>query len=327
MSSLHSLIETHGADAARALVQPGEAALVSIAQEVMSDDCMSAGFSFSGFCIMALPHKKLSSNEEVWVRKGHKLTMHVAPGHMELDANNRPIMLGVPYGSRARLLLIYLTTQALKTNSREVELSGSLRSWMDEHNISTGGQSYRDISEQSRRLSACKILFLYGENSGGRRVADGLAKADLIDRGLFITDNGDPRQGTLWRDKVVLSQTFFNAIREHPVPLRMSALRAIASKSAVIDIYLWLAYRLHSLQGPTPISFQALRDQFGAGYSDDPASLQPFRRKFLEQFAAATAAYPEAKFEVGRGHITLHPSPPPVPETSADRRFLRLISP
>ena len=39
-----------------------------------------------------------------------------------------------------------------------------------------------------------------------------------------------------------------NALSEHPVPVSESALRAIRPRSMVIDIYIWLAYRLHALK-------------------------------------------------------------------------------
>ncbi len=321
MGTIHELITTHGFQRARELVSPKEHEHIDIAREVMSDEASRTGFTYSGFCLTCLPHRRLKSNEQVWVRKGHKLTMHVAPGHLELDDENKPIMLGVPYGTRSRLVLLYLTSRALQTGCREVELSGSMRAWMEDHRISTGGSSYRDIQEACKRLSACKMLFLWDKEVNGRKIGDALAKADLIQGGLFLSDC-DPRQGSLWRDTVTLSETFFNALREHPVPVRMSAIRAISSKSAVIDLYLWLAYRLHSLKEPTPITFASLRDQFGAGY--ELSSHYAFRRKFIENLSSAASAYPEAKLEVEASHIVLHPSPPPIPETSEDRRLMRL---
>ena len=39
-------------------------------------------------------------------------------------------MLGVAHGARARLILIYLQTQAVLTNSRETSLGRSMREWM-----------------------------------------------------------------------------------------------------------------------------------------------------------------------------------------------------
>ena len=55
--------------------------------------------------------------------------------------------------------------------------------------------------------------------------------------------------------------------KRHPVPLEEAAIRAIANNSMALDIYAWLAYRLHSLLKPTPISWRAVAQQFGAGFN------------------------------------------------------------
>ena len=57
-----------------------------------------------------------------------------------------------------------------------------------------------------------------------------------------------------------------------------------------IDVYVWLAYKLHVLQARTPLRWPALYAQFGAGF----ASIKNFRPSFLDALAAATAAYPGA---------------------------------
>jgi hypothetical protein len=77
-----------------------------------------------------------------------------------------------------------------------------------------------------------------------------------------------------------------------------------------IDIYIWLAYRLHKLDKPLPITWKALYGQFGAGFQ----RIRAFREKFKEPLALALAAYPEAIVELDNGGVRLHPSPPPVAE-------------
>jgi len=103
-------------------------------------------------------------------------------------------------------------------------------------------------------------------------------------------------------------QTFYDALRQHPVPLREAALRELADRSASLDLYIWLAYRLHTLSGPTPVRWAALREQFGTSYSE----LRFFRRDFPKMLAPAVAAYSEAQVEVGDDGVVLHPSPSPV---------------
>jgi hypothetical protein len=76
-----------------------------------------------------------------------------------------------------------------------------------------------------------------------------------------------------------------------------------------IDIYVWLAYRLHSLAKPTPLSWRAVKTQFGAGF----AAMNNFKIRFLPNLRLALAVYPQAKVEDdGDKGLILHPSPPPV---------------
>ena len=181
---------------------------------------------------------------------------------------------GVPYGSRARLILIYLQTEAVKTRSRTVELGASMRNWLGRMGIPTGGKNYKDVMEQARRIEGSIVSFTWHGDDGTARWRD------TIVRGRFepLSDEADPRQGRLFVDTVELSETFYEALLRHPAPIHEAALRHIANKSAVIDVYLWLAYRLHILEQPVNVSWSALQAQFG---SELPAPLglqAPLRR-------------------------------------------------
>jgi hypothetical protein len=63
----------------------------------------------------------------------------------------------------------------------------------------------------------------------------------------------------------VLDEVFYEMLRKHPVPLREAALRELADRSASLDLYIWLAYRLHVLCGPLAVTWPALHGQFGEG--------------------------------------------------------------
>ena len=59
-----------------------------------------------------------------------------------LDIRKQPI--GVPYGSIARMILLYLQTQAVRTRSREVELGASMNAWLTAMGIPIGGKTVPD---------------------------------------------------------------------------------------------------------------------------------------------------------------------------------------
>ena len=115
-------------------------------------------------------------------------------------------------------------------------------------------------------------------------------------------------QPSLWKDRVLLDEDFYRALIEHPVPVSESGLKAIGPRSLVIDVYIWLAYRLHSLKTSTDVSWSALHKQFGSGFDRE----WDFRRHFLITLELALAAYPDAKVSLGERGLILHPSRPAI---------------
>jgi len=289
----------HGRERAREIVDAKTRPLVDIAAEVMADETQRIGISYTGFCLTALPHKKLA-DDAPWEKRGHRVTLLVEPGR--LKHGGRTKLYGVPYGARARMILLYLQTQAIRTGSREVELGRSMRDWMERMGLAIGGETAHALREQAARISACSLKFFW-EDAG----SDGFERGAIVRSGLRFQAE-DSSQGSLWEDRVVLDETFYAALRDHPVPLLEAAIRQLRDRSMSLDIYVWLAWRLHSLTRSTPISWAALHAQFGTGFK----AVRQFKPRFTEALDAALAAYPEARVELGEKAITLYPARPPI---------------
>ena len=224
---------------------------------------------------------------------------------MKAGPGDRPIHVGVPYGSRARLILIYLQSEALRTGSRDVELGKSLRAWLTRMGIPIGGKNLSVVREQTERISRCRLTF---EVRQGSRL--GIASQSIMDSAIFLDPSDEEAQGNLFSQKARLSEAFFEGLKRHPVPIEEAAIGAISNNSMAIDVYCWLAYRLHSLERPTTLTWSAVKAQFGAGYT----AMNNFRLRFLPNLKLALAVYPEARVEIndkGVGLI-LYPSRPPV---------------
>ena len=297
--NVHRLVLVHGRELAREMVDARTRPLVDIAAEVLADDTQRIGISYTGFCLTALPHKRLP-DDEPWEKKGHRVTLLVEPGRLKHGGKIK--LFGVPYGARARMILLYLQTQAIRTRSREVALGRSMRDWMERMGLAVGGETAHALREQAARMSACSLKFFW-EDAG----------SDCFERGAIVRSGlrfhaEDSTQGSLWEDRVVLDETFYAALRDHPVPLLEAAIRQLRDRSMSLDIYVWLAWRCHQLGKPTPISWPAIHGQFGAGYK----AVRQFKPRFTEALGAALAAYPEARVDVGDKAITLHPARPPI---------------
>jgi hypothetical protein len=299
MGTVHRLLEARGKQGTLELGSL-ERQEVEAAATYMADEDAGVGFLYSGWCQAALPHRRLP-DAEGWQIQSERITLVVEPG-MRPGAAGRPEPVGVPYGSRARLILIYLQSEAIRTKSREVELGGSLRAWLQRLNIPQGGKSISAVREQAERLSLCRLTFRV--QSGG---SVGLLNQSIVDSALFL-DGHDKGQPSLFLEKAKLSEGFYAQLQKHPVPLEEAAIRAVSNNSQALDIYAWLAYRLHSLNGPRPVTWRALRPQFGAGFG----RLDNFRARFLDNLKLALAVYPAARVGVDEKGLVLHPSRPPV---------------
>ena len=299
MGQVHKLILDHGIEQARIYaVNKAERQAIDAAFEVMSDEKGRIGVAHAGFAMAALPHKRVS--ELVWEKDGGAVKLLVESG---LDVDRQAV--GIPYGSIARMILLYLQTQAVRTRSREVELGASMNAWLKAMDIPVGGKTYQAVREQSRRISRCRLTFF-------RRTE----KAEMVTNGAFVRDAIVPLDSShgqlpLWQERVRLDEGFYQSLIEHPLPLREAAVRQISNRSMAIDLYVWLAYRLHALPRPVPVPWQALRRQFGEGYRE----LRFFRRDVLPNLKLALAVYPEAHVDIDeKDGLILYPSAPPIPE-------------
>jgi len=304
MGEVHSVIIRHGIETARAMAATkAERRAVDAAATILAEEDARMGITHAGFAMTSLPHKRIE--EAIWRRQSPTTTLIVASGHDEAGT-----IIGVPYGSIARLILLYLQTEAIRTGSPEVELGRSMNAWLSRMSLAIGGRTYQLVSEQARRISACRLTFFL-ERPGIKQFENGA----FVASGISMAGVCDPLQPSLWQEKVRLDEGFLKSLKEHPVPVREEAIRVIGTRSMAIDIYIWLAYRLHALNKATPISWISLHTQFGAGFKH----IRQFKPTFTEALSLAVAVYPEACVAVGQDGLTLHPSAPAVPKAEARR--------
>lgn len=299
MARVHSLLLEHGKE--EVLRGDLERSVVEAAAGYLSSDDTDIGYLFSGWAQAALPHRRLP-DDAAWQVTTDRVTLIVQPG-LRPAPGGTPVSVGVPYGSRARLILLYLQTEAIRTNCREVELGRSLHAWLRRLAIPIGGKQMAAVRDQAERISRCRLSFQIKQ---GNRT--GLVNQHILETSMFIED--DSAQGGLFVEKAGLSQSFFEELKKHPVPVEEAAVRQIANNSLALDVYCWLAYRLHSLNGPITVSWKALHGQFGRSV----ARLDHFKEHFRTVLELAVSVYPDANVEEapnGTGLI-LKPSRPPV---------------
>ena len=207
------------------------------------------------------------------------------PGNqLQYERVNGPFTLGMtaglnsklPFGTNPRLILAWLCTEVVRTQSRDIVLGRSLSEFMRKLGISsTDGRGQARLRNQMERLFSCSVSMIYKDDN--RRARANAVLADLTD---FWWNPKRPDQAGLWESKVRLSESFFNEIVSHPVPLDLTTLKALKRSPLGLDLYLWLVYRTFPLRDPQRITWKQVYRQFGVA-RPKPAITKPFKTSAL----------------------------------------------
>ena len=259
-------------------------------EDEQAQEAGALGFMARAMVQATLPHSKITGNEFTRVNGNYSLSIMA------------PSAIGLPYGTIPRLLLAWLTTEAVKTKSRELELGDSLSGFMAELDMMpTGGRwgSITRLKDQSRRLFASSITAVYESGPGFAVINQAVA-----DRAQFWWDNKHPEQAGLWKSTVTLSENFFNEVIDRPVPIDMRAIKALKKSPMALDIYTWLTYRTSYLKRPTVIPWSSLALQFGSDYS----RLRAFKAAFLQELKKIVLVYWQVQVEATEQGLIVKPS-------------------
>ena len=271
---------------------------------------------------MSLPVRKPADDKASIIRQDGQYTLAITPRPVlqRIDGQQRMAVLGVPYGSLPRLVLIHIMTEAVRTRSRHIVLGTSFTDWMRRmgfRSISYGPRgSATLIREQLDRLLACEWMIRWDSE-----IADGNREFAVKEVKLTNDYAGrDDRRGTFSRE-IMLTEGFFDHLRDHAVPLDENAIRQLRDSATALDLYTWLAYRLPRIgkARPSLLSWSQLAVHFG----NDGNNIRKFRQTIRDAWERhVSAVYPEARAEFDTTAIRLFASPAPL-----QRRALRLVAP
>ena len=216
----------------------------------------------------------------------------------------------LPFGNLPRLILAWLSTEAVRTQNREIVLGRSLSDFMRELGIySSGGVVQIRLRNQMRRLFGCTVQLIYKDANVERFVNSPIAES-----GEYWWNPQRPDQSSLWDSKIELSEKFFNEIISHPVPIDMNTLAALKRCSLGLDLYLWLVYRTFALRAPQRLTWKQLYRQFGPTPNSAAThdAVQNFRRRILREMKKIKLAWPDLNYTTAPGVLILHPSTPAI---------------
>ena len=266
------------------------------------------GFMARTMALCSLPRTNPGNRKE-YKRVNGPFTLYMVAG-----GGNK-----LPFGNLPRLILAWVCSEAVRTQSRVLILGDSLSDFMRALGIySSSGGKHTRLRNQMKRLFGCTVTMIYEDEN-----VDATVNAVIADSTVFWWNKRKPDQPSLWDSKIELGEKFFNEIIHHPVPIEMNTLTALKRSTLGLDLYLWLVYRTFSLRAPQRLTWKQVYRQFGAhpAKASDNQTVQHFRIKVLRELKKIKLAWPDLNYSTGRGVLILLPSTPAIAPVAAPLRL------
>jgi replication initiator protein len=296
--------------AAKGRPKRDELELARAAADLWEQDEPELNYLARLWCQTSLPYRD-PGDVPAWGRRNGALSLVVQPGMMVGPAGQLE-SIGFPYGTLPRLLLTWLSTEAVRTQEPVLLLGDSLSAFMRALGlVPTGGRNgtITRLKKQMERLFLASLTVRW-DSTPDRQAGGRLNVASSYD--LWWSER-DPDEPLLMPSTVRLSAEFFHEVTEHPVPLSLGALRALRGSALRLDIYVFLCHRLSYLHHPTTVSWEALRGQFGSTLGADKNGRGRFKQEFERNLREVLVVYREANVESTRAGLALQPSRTHVP--------------
>lgn len=263
----------------------------------------------SCLCQVGFPRKRIK--EDIFERSWGNSRLLVRGGY--LNKNGKMTSQEVPYGPLPRLITAYINRIIKQTKAREIPLGFTMRRFMQELGIEdaqqTGGKNGR-IGYFMRALEAtiASELILGWDDHISKDNTAWIRTAESYRP--WYTRSED--QGALFQGEIIVSEAYYKMVTDHSVPINFTALKNLKGSSLALDIYVWLAYRMNSLERQSVIlSWENLHGQFGHEYTGSQG-VKKFRANFLKALRLVEEVYPGLNYKVLRGRLQLLPSPTPI---------------
>ena len=273
-----------------------------------SEAAPALGFMARTMALCSLPRTNPGDQLQYKRKNGPYTLIMTATGEYKL-----------PFGNLPRLLMGWVCSEAVRTQSRDLVLGDSLAEFMRTLGIysSSGGTQTR-LRNQMNRLFNSSVRLVYKNERGEATVSSSVA-----DRTEFWWNERKPDEYSPWESKIRLGEDFFNEIIQHPVPLNMNILAALKRSALGLDFYLWLNYRIFALRAPLWLSWPSLYRQFGADptKAGDKFIVRNFRKDSLRELKKIKLSWPELNYATAKGVLILYPSKPAIAPTTGPQRL------
>jgi hypothetical protein len=284
--------------------------LVESAEALRQGDIDEIAFQHSVLCQTSLPYR--STPERRWEAQNGNVMLLVQAGEAYDPIRKQWVELPLPFGPKARLILMYLNSEAIRTQSPIIDAGDSMTSFLRQlQGREPNGDEIRKFKQQLAALARAKISMAAADLPLQVDAAVSAPHGDLpIVKFIELWFHKDSKQRVLWPETLELTRDYFEDLRMHAVPLNQKAIAALSHSAMALDVYAWLAQRLWrvSPNRPYKVAWARLHQQFGSGYKQ----IRQWRSVFLKTLKDVQSQYPAARLDSDSGGLLLRHSPPPV---------------
>jgi len=173
--------------------------------------------------------ERFEIKEQIWKRKSVNIEVEIL-GHPDY---------GVPFGQDI-LVILYLVIEARKQKKRKIEVN-FYRDFCRMFGFNPNdGRKYKLIVESLNRISHSKYMW-NDKKEEFRQKEFHYIYIEEID--LYCNPK-NPNQKPMFSQYILLSERFWDEINRHRIPFNLKAIRYLKTKSAHLNFYLWLSYRV-----------------------------------------------------------------------------------
>jgi len=193
-----------------------------------------------------MPYRDPGPDVREWDKEQGAVSLRISAGTAKNPKTGEWVHLDLPFGPKPRLVLAHLNTEALKTGSPEIDVETSLTAFVRRiQKRPPTGPEIRAFKDQLSRLATVTIRMAMTTENRVFQINNQVVSAfDLLIE--------DEHQRVLWSSVLRLSQDYFASLQTHAVPLDELALGGLAHSIMALDLYAWLAQRLHRVPRGKP---------------------------------------------------------------------------
>lgn len=286
-------------------------AFITDATGLVDTSGLELGYASRVFTQTCLPYKD-PGKVGAWGRRNGRMSLVVTPG-MNVDDHGEPVHIGFPFGVIPRLVLTWLTTEAVQNKTPEIELGDSLSDFMRQLGMASDGRTMRRLRNQMLRLFRSTIVVTYDDEHRSAGTSMGIAQS----WNLWWSSREEMAPEERYKQSILppvvhLSAEFYREATQHPVPVSIEALRLLSGSPMRLDVYTWLTYRMSRVSRRCQIPWAALLVQFGSQATTKQAR-HKFRSDFAHHLQRVLTVYPAANVTVAAEGLILMPSPTHIP--------------